>query len=266
MSQTWNSEFIAQLHLSPMQDMQELFSLADLADWPNADGLNVLKDMGLARDRPIPRFVCQNALPPAATYYEQIIFQQGIIPTRAQSWHDLFNGLMWLQFPRTKTLLNQLHVTDIEQFGLSPRTHRRNNLTHFDECGVVLACSDPALLELLKNHQWHEIFVEHRARWGRDIYPYIFGHANYESLLKPFIGLTGKWLAVEVEKDFGEQCLGEQSEKIDSLLVAKIAQEDTFAEPRPLLPLPLLGIPGWWNANQDDKFYSNTDYFRPKRS
>ncbi len=266
MSQTWNSEFIAQLHLGPIQDMQALFALADVADWPNADGLNVLKNSGLVGDRSIPHFVCQNELAPTSDYYEQIISQQGIIPTRAQSWHDIFNGLMWLQFPRTKTLLNQLHVSDIEQFGVSPRTHRRNNLTHFDECGVVLACSEPALLELLRNHHWHEIFVEHRASWGRDIHPYIFGHANYELLLAPFIGLTGKWLAVEVEQGFGQQNLTEQSEKVDNLLLAKITQQDTFSQPRPLLPLPLLGIPGWWDANKNQNFYSNTHYFRPKRS
>jgi len=242
-----------------------MFSLSQLSQWPNASGLNVLKKSLLDTGAMQPSFVCQNDLPATSAYYEQIISQQGIIPTRGQSWHDLFNALMWLQFPQTKTLLNQLHVRDIEQFGVSPRTHQRNNLTHFDECGVVLACSDPALLALLKNHQWHEVFVKHRACWGRDIHPYIFGHANYESLLAPFIGLTGKWLAVEVEQDFGQQSLAKQSEQVDKLLLAKIVQEDTFSQPRPLLPLPLLGIPGWWDANEDENFYANTDYFRPKR-
>ncbi|MFT5312546.1 MAG: hypothetical protein ACI8Z9_001024 [Paraglaciecola sp.] len=265
MSQTWNQPFIEQLSLNPYQNLDTLFALSQCAQWPNAQGLNELQGRVLERGVMQQTFVCQNELPETSAYYEQIIFEQGIIPTRSQSWHDLFNGLMWLQFPRTKTLLNQLHVSDIEQFGLSPRTHRRNNLTHFDECGVVLACSDPALLECLKNHQWQEVFIEQRSSWGRDIHPYIFGHANYELLLAPFIGLTGKWLAVEVEQDFAQHSLAEQSAQIDRLVQVKIIQEDTFSQPRPLLPLPLLGIPGWWDANRDKNFYANKDYFRPKR-
>ena len=30
-------------------------------------------------------------------------------------------------------------------------------------------------------------------------------------------------------------------------------------------PLPVLGIPGWWAA-QDDAFYDDTTVFRPKRN
>jgi hypothetical protein len=266
MLQTWNHSFIEQLTLKPFQTLDSLFSLSGVSEWPNAKGLNVLKERILQKGVMQTNFVCQHELAETSLYYEQIIYQRSRIPTRPNSWHDLFNGLMWLQFPRTKTLLNQLHITDIEQFGISPRTHRRNKLTHFDECGVVLACSKPQLLEQLKHHQWHEVFVEQRASWGRDIHAYIFGHANYELLLNPFIGLTGKWLAVEVEQNFSQQSLSEQSEKIDSLLSAKITQEDTFSQVKPLYPLPLLGVPGWWDANNNDAFYANTDYFRPKRT
>ena len=28
--------------------------------------------------------------------------------------------------------------------------------------------------------------------------------------------------------------------------------------------LPVLGVPGWYQANNDNGFYHNTDYFRPK--
>jgi hypothetical protein len=265
MLQTWNSEFIQQLHLGPMQDMQALFALSDMPDWPNGTGLNALKNRGFTKNVSIPRFVCQSELAPTSAYYEQIIAEQGIVPTRPQSWHDVFNALMWLQFPRTKTLLNQLHVSDISGFGVSPRTQRRNKLTHFDECGIVLACSEPHLLDLLRNHQWHEVFFKHRGAWGRDIHAHIIGHANYELLLSPFLGLTGKWLAVEVEADFAHLSLAKKSDKIDCLLVEKITEEDTFSQARPLLPIPLLGIPGWWDANVDENFYRNTDYFRPKR-
>ena len=147
MSNSWNLQYLNQLNLEPFKQLDEQFSLSKLADWPNARGLNRLKNSKLIGQESslqhIPEFVCQNDLAETSAYYEQIIFQHKTIPTRPQSWHDLFNALIWIQFPQCKTLLNKLHIEDIEQFGLSPRTRRRNHLTHFDECGVVLACSDP---------------------------------------------------------------------------------------------------------------------------
>ena len=58
----------------------------------------------------------------------------------------------------------------------------------------------------------------------------------------------------------------EQVDTLDKMLAARLAGDDDFAaSPRELLPLPLLGIPGWWDANHDAAFYDNTAYFRPTR-
>jgi cytochrome P450 len=32
------------------------------------------------------------------------------------------------------------------------------------------------------------------------------------------------------------------------------------------MPLPVLGIPGWWPANRDPSFYADAQVFRPGRS
>jgi hypothetical protein len=254
----------------PMQQLETHFGISRFTDWPNANGLNHLKKIRENMD--MPNFFCQSQLPESDHYYEQIIHQQHIIPTRPNSWHDLFNGLIWLQFPQTKRLLNQQHVEDIEQYGLSPRTLRRNNLTHFDECGVIVTYqrSDQRsdvfaqLIESLKQHQWHSAFVENRQCWGHQINSFIFGHANLEMLLQPFIGLTGKFLAVEVERDFSALPYLEQVAQIDELLVKQILQSDMFSKHKPLSPMPLLGIPDVWDANNASSFYDNTDYFRPR--
>jgi hypothetical protein len=265
---TWHSDFIRQLAMLPMQQLEKLFSLSEFADWPNADGLNLLKTHLSQDNQPIPQFVCQSQLEESEQYYEQIIFQQQIIPTRPNSWHDLFNALVWLQFPKTKGLLNQLHVEDIQQFGLSPRTSRRNNLTHFDECGVILTYQKGNLAEQLIDdlaaHHWHKVFVENRHCWGKQLNSFIFGHANLEMLLQPFIGLTGKWLAVQVDEGFSELSYPAQLTKLDGLLVDDIRNKEIFSQKRPLKPIPLLGIPDMWNANTNPAFYANTDYFRPK--
>ncbi|WP_158970359.1 DUF3025 domain-containing protein [Paraglaciecola sp. L3A3] len=269
MSDKWHKQYVEQLAMLPMAKLEQLFSLSEINHWPNADGLNKLALQNNMTD--LPNFVCQSKIPASDAYYEQIIFQQKIIPTRPNSWHDLFNGLVWLQFPQTKALLNQLHVEDIEQYGLTPRTSRRNNLTHFDECGVIITyqksqsenCATEQLLAQLQNHQWQAVFVEHRAMWGKQLNSFIFGHANLEMLLQPFIGLTGKWLAVEVEQGFADLTYQQQVLSLDQALVNKIQQEALFSQKKPLYPLPLLGIPGVWNANNNTEFYDNTDYFRP---
>ena len=249
----------------PMQQLDVNFGLSGLADWPNAAGLNDLKSR--FGDLQIPQFVCQNQLTATDHYYEQIIHQQNIIPTRPDSWHDLFNGLIWLQFPKTKSLLNQQHVEDIELNGLSPRTVRRNNLTHFDECGVILTYQKDSIAEqLIKDlamHKWQSVFIENRPTWGKELKSYIFGHANLEMLLQPFIGLTGKWLALEVDSQFAGLRYGEQLTQIDELLVDFIKKTNVFVEKKPMHPIPLLGIPGVWDANNNPAFYANTDYFRP---
>ena len=264
----WNHEFISQLPMLPMQQLETHFDLSGFADWPNADGLNVLKTRKANVD--IPDFVCQNQLPESEDYYEQIIHQQHIIPTRPNSWHDLFNGLIWLQFPKTKHLLNQQHVEDIEEHGLSPRTLRRNNLTHFDECGVIVTYQHSdvflQLIDNLKQHQWQSVFVENRHCWGNQINSFMFGHANLEMLLQPFIGLTGKCLAIQVDSQFSTLPYSEQVAQLDNLLVNQILKTDLFAAHKPLSPIPLLGIPDVWDANNDPGFYLNTDYFRPRPS
>jgi hypothetical protein len=261
----WNHDFIRQLPMLPMQQLESAFGLSSFVDWPNAQGLNVLKKIWGNVD--IPDFVCQSQLMESDNYYEQIIHQQHIIPTRPNSWHDLFNSLIWLQFPQTKRLLNQQHVEDIQKHGLSPRTLRRNNLTHFDECGVIITYqrSDffSNLTKNLKQHQWQSVFVENRQHWGCEINSFIFGHANLEMLLDPFIGLTGKYLTLEVDSQFSTLSYSKQVTQIDALLVRQIRQTNLFAKHKPLSPIPLLGIPDVWEANNNPEFYANTDYFRP---
>jgi hypothetical protein len=34
---------------------------------------------------------------------------------------------------------------------------------------------------------------------------------------------------------------------------------------KPFLPLPVLGVPGWWPANEDVGFYEDPQVFRPQK-
>lgn len=239
--------------------------------FPDAARLNQTAD-ALYRSWEGPEFRGQSTFSwDDARYYEEIIHQDAVIPTRENNWHDLFNACIWMQFPHTKKRLNQLHIDDIQRVGLHPRTPRRNRLTHFDECGVVLAVEDSqrevgsALLGALASHAWKEVLWHQRALWNKTIQPFMFGHANLEMMLSPFIGLTGKWLAVCVPDGFPMLPAVEKWQVLDAAMVARIDALDNFQPQHILRPLPLLGVPGWWHE-QTLAFYQNEDYFRPQRN
>lgn len=258
----WHFQYSKQHKLPFFQLVERCFQLTSLPNWPNTGGLNSLvKQLGVPG---LPTFVDQDSVNSEWGYYEQIIAERRCVPTRADNWHDLFNALIWMQFPQSKWLLNRLHLQQIQQHGLTPRTPVRDRVTHFDECGLVLATTDSEIPGLLAEHQWQQAFVQNRCAWGQRVQVFVFGHAIYEMLLSPFIGLTGKWLAIEVDKDFMQLPGWQQLSLLDQKLVEKIDSEHTFAQKKSIKPLPLLGIPGW-HPNQDASFYANTNYFMPKK-
>ena len=216
-----------------------------------------------------PEFKAQGEYPESESrYYEAIIAEDSQVPTREHSWHDLFNALVWIQFPRTKALLNRLHMEDINLKGAHPRTPRRNRITHFDECGVVIAVEEDhlqkgnVLLSQLAHHQWNQVFLEERSAWGEILHPFVFGHANFEIMLSPFEGLTGKWMAIKVPRGFSNESVERQHERLDVALCERIQALDNFNRAPLLKPIPLLGIPHWYQE-QTPCFYENKDYFRP---
>ncbi|MBE1299649.1 MAG: DUF3025 domain-containing protein [Alteromonadaceae bacterium] len=202
----------------------------------------------------------------AGRYYEQVIYEDRIIPTRLNNWHDFFNACIWMLFPHSKSLLNQLHISDITTHGLNPRTPARNRITHFDECGGVLLYQDETELALLQEHQWTRAFYENRAWWGKRLRFINFGHANYEMLLNPFLGLTGKCIPVKANASVMELESLEMYKCLDTALAEELKSGSWFAKRGNLKPLPLLGIPNWDARNAHPEFYDNRDYFRPLRS
>ncbi len=253
----------------PLSSLFACFGMQDVQNAPDIDELNNLAQrFSGANSRQIPAFVDAGCFEQDPRYYETIVAEASQVPTRNTHWHDAFNAMIWMLFPQSKHRLNRFHIADISQYGAHPRTPRRNRLTHFDECGVVLAV--PAsyleqanqLLEALAQHQWQRAFCEFKQAWGSHVYPFIFGHAIYEMLLNPFIGLTAKWLAVVVPDEFTESSVNQQFQMVDCALELRLLEFDGLSSKQVLKPLPVLGVPGWSNT-QNDAFYANTDYFRP---
>lgn len=254
--------------------LSALFSLfawsPGLSEIPTVDELNHMAHTYWEGSWKGPVFV-EDKCVTDSRYYEQIIAQDNIVPTRENSWHDVFNAFIWILFPQAKKQITQYHYKDIEQFGVHPRTPRRNHITHFDECGLILAVPEHYLatgeqiLSNLANHQWQASFVDNQSVWGQSVVPIIFGHAIYEMLMAPYIGLTAKWLAVTVPSDFACLSLRAQYQVLDIAIVERLNQFNGLAHKAILKPIPLLGLPGWFEK-QNSAFYQNTRYFRPLAS
>ncbi|ASM50063.1 hypothetical protein PESP_a2040 [Pseudoalteromonas espejiana DSM 9414] len=255
---------VSSLNTGAFEHLRTLFEIEKQTDWPAPDWFSPYLTAINANNLPIV-FEDDAKVDFAERYYEQVIFETGVVPTRAENWHDLFGGFIWCLFPKTKALINERHVQEIAQHGLKQRTKHRNALTLFDECGVVLAISNTQWQEWLRDHQWKTAFVENKGQWGKTIKPFMFGHANYEMLTKPYIGLTGKALFICVPDEIFCKDLVTQYKYLDQVLYEKIKIDNCLADNKKLSPLPLLGVPGWHDENLDEAFYDNTDYFRPKR-
>ncbi|MDX3773872.1 DUF3025 domain-containing protein [Chromatiaceae bacterium AAb-1] len=243
-------------------DLCRAFPLAQYAGWPAPDELSrwLNPDYGY-------RFTDSADLAADGRYYEAYIYETRQIPTRLQNWHDLFGALIWCLFPATKQLLNRLHQHEIAQHGLKQRSILRNKLTLLDECGVILAC-EPGMAEhigSLQQHCWHQVFWQNRHIWWQTVRPVIFGHAIYEMATRPFLGLTAKCWFVEVPAGFCQWPVTDAYTFLDEKLSKQIADGSALLDNQQLTPLPLLGVPGWYNDNQHADFYNNTDYFRPLR-
>ncbi len=223
-------------------------------------------------------------VPPVAdaAHYEARIFSSGAVATRDANAHDLFNALIWLTFPQTKAVINRLHfltMRDPGSAGCGPlrgslRGPLRDALTQFDECGVIVTGTSPALWEAICAHRWQEAFVIRRDELKRTTRFIVFGHASHEALMSPFNGLCGKSLFLPLNTDCLTAIDAKGPTLLDESLARRLARVSAVCPcgnfwlhaPRDLQPLPLLGIPGATAENEAAAYYADTRQFRPART
>jgi hypothetical protein len=240
-------------------------------DWPTLERLQAL-----AAVRPEPiltaggsalRFVAQGAKPRRQQErYEARIFSSGEVQVRQANWHDLFNALVWLTFPRLKAALNARHYRALQEQGHGcNRGPLQDALTLFDEGGVIVAACDGRLLDLVRGFQWKDLFWRERARIMRCMRFIVFGHALYEKALAPFTGISGRAILLEVRPELLAAPVGAQVEELDRMVARHVADSGRFRTTRDLAPLPILGVPGWCPANGNASYYDDASHFRPGR-
>lgn len=225
------------------------------------DALNRLaRQAGLATAAGLPlRFI--DAQQASAVPYEQAIRDSGQVPTRLRPpgmLHDWFNALAWLAFPCLKARLNELQAAAIDAAGIgAQRGALRDAITLFDESGVLFVCNDAQWVDALRSFDWQRLFVAQRSRFAEAVAVHVVGHALHEKLLAPYKALCGHAWVVQADP---RTPLAELDREVAQTLSAQTLQRRAFS------PLPLLGIPGWWPANEDPLFYNDPAVFRGGRA
>lgn len=217
--------------------------------WPTLEALNALAEAAgvrTASGKPV-RFV-----PPAASdpYYEIQVHESGKVSTRAQNWHDLFNALAWLAFPRTKATINALHAAELPRES-GRRGRLRDLLTIFDEGGAIVLCDDAGLEAMVRACRWKELFWEHRERVRRGLRIVVLGHAVLDQSRDPWPGITCKVMFAPHDAD------------PDASAAEWLRLRAPGGSPKALASLPIFGYPDWHPGTACEVFYADERYFRP---
>ena len=198
------------------------------------------------------RFVAHTALTPN-TGYERFIRETRCCPVR-DTLHDFFNGLCWLQFPQAKLRLNELQYQQINGTpAAATRGAVRDALTLFDENAALLWAPAP-LWSALQHKEWGRVFGELRPLWA-EAQLLLFGHALLEKLQQPRKAITAHVYRLPERMD--------ELPALDNWLANDLCAATLAA--KPFAHLPMLGVPGWWAANDNPAFYQDDKVFRAPR-
>lgn len=247
--------------------------IAATDDWRGA--LDARADrLGLCNHQGFPvRFVPQADLP-AGVAYETFIYETGGVPTR-ENLHDFFNALVWLTFPRIKIQLNALQAAEIARANTfstrasatvawhttpAARGKLRDAATIFDENAVLFASANKVLVDALRAHDWQQAFLDRRDAFAVCSHVALFGHALMEKLVNPYKSICGHMWVLPLDGGLDVSQLTRNA--IDAAVAGQLESGLTTAN---FSPLPILGVPGWWEK-QDAVFYADPAVFRPRRN
>lgn len=256
---------LSNVHFDPQlpywQDYLPFLKHLEGPEFPTCEQLNKLLPTGLSsKDGHAIHFVPSELLDDGG--YEYRIYTTGQVSTRAQHWHDLFNAMVWMRFPRIKVAMNSLHYHAIPEEKDGCRGDLRDALTLFDECGVIVVSDNHELLSALAQRRWSDLFLA--DNFEESIRLSICGHAMLEKYLSPYKSMTAKALLLHTGSDFLKLPRAEMLQHLDIEISKKLLDGTILTKPTWLAPLPLAGVSGWWPQNEqnDRLFYDDPHVFR----
>jgi hypothetical protein len=217
-------------------------------------------------------------LPDDGLAYESRIHDTGLVHTRDDdgAWHDLFNAVVWLAFPRTKARLNALQAAAIARDGVGARRGAlRDAATLFDENAALVVLREPALRAAWRAHDWTAVYGLGRAAPAWEGVPVVFGHALLDKLRAPYkAACAHAWLLDAPLPARGPRGQGPAGpdrggpvppgdDFLAGLDATVAGSLDEGLARSAFVPLPVLGVPGWWPANADAAFHDDPAVFRP---
>lgn len=208
----------------------------------------------------VPGFVPPPSRAISAIEYERRVVEHNELIVRADNLHDVMNALVWLTFPKTKRAISEAHIALGVTADGKTRPRRRDVLTLFDEAGAIILSQRDDLKTMHEAHRWRALFVDHRQDFINEARVILFGHGALEQLgNNPHRALTVKalWLPLSATSTLQD---------LDRQLSQGISAGELLAENEHRLPLPILGIPGWFDENEMASCYDDTEVFRPLRS
>ncbi len=231
--------------------------LAIASDWPTYAELN----QAFANDY---QFIAPIKQPTEFLQrYEPCIHYSHQIQTRLSCWHDFFNALVWMSFPNLKKTITRCYVEAIDAIHSKQRNTLQHCLAQLDECGIVTLTASKCIADLLATHDWQQAFWHQRDLLLQSTRFVIIGHASYEKLLQPYLGLCCKNIIINVDDALIAGSIIAHNQFVDDTL-SQMLNDGKVAHCRQLQPLPILGIPGWDTRNTDQAFYFNQQYFRSR--
>ncbi|MEO8900759.1 MAG: DUF3025 domain-containing protein [Polyangiaceae bacterium] len=244
----------------PYCDLHPRFvrAVEQLTAWPAPSRYHELAEqVPRAEGVHMPRFVVANRdAQRAVGGYEQHVAQLNAVPTRLGDWHDFFNMAVWAHFPQLRWALNSLHV-DPNAGPIDPRNGRapaQNLAASFDESGILVLSTSPAVLDELRALRFKQAFWERRAEVLETTRFWVVGHGMLESLLNPRQGLVARGVFLHIPSLPMPQQSDELRFEIDARVAAAV---HAWRSARPVLdPIPVLAIPGY-SDNESVGFYDD---------
>ena len=132
----------------------------------------------------------------------------------------------------------------------------RDAATLIDENAVLVVTDRADVIESLRVHDWASLFQEQRAAWTTEV-----ERRCFRPCLTAEIGASVQSHHRACAACRASVGLADHTKSI----VGWPRRSMSSCRPRSLMPLPVLGIPGWWKQNENPDFYSDRAVFRPAK-